>query len=246
MPLRLIQIISLLYLSIFSAQAEELLLTAKDGFQLNAQYHNPGAGQNRGVLLLHQCNLDQTMYQHIGPQLAMNGVHAISLDFRGFGKSINEQFNFAKIVELDESTQQQALSEMYQHWPADVLTVLDYLQDRVGEVGTIGVVGASCGGSLAVRLSDTVNFSAVALFSSAQGEKNIMRYENNLRDLPTYLIAAEGDNAAYHSAEQIFALANHLASKKVTYKGARHGYPLFQQDDGAQQALIKWLVQNLN
>lgn len=245
MLLRFIQIVSLLYLSTVSAQAEELLLTAKDGFQLSAQYHSPGAGKNRGVLLLHQCNSDQTMYQDIGPQLAMKGVHAISLDFRGFGKSLNEQFNFARIAALDEGEQQQALGELYQHWPADVLTVLDHLQERVGENGAIGVVGASCGGSLAVRLSDTVNFSAVVLFSSAQGEKNITRYETNLRDVPTYLIAAEGDNAAHHSAAQIFALADNTASKSVTYKGAKHGRPLFKQDNGLQQALIEWLVQHL-
>lgn len=245
MQSKLISLACLLYITTVSVQAEELTLTADDGFPLSVEHFSPKQGQERGVLLLHQCNFDQSMYQKIGRQLADNGLHAMSLDFRGFGKSINEQFDVARINSLSEEKQQQALSNLYQHWPSDVRTVLDHLQSHVGEDGAIGVVGASCGGSLALRLSDDFNFLALALFSSAQGDKNIARYEQNLKSVPTYLIAAQEDQMAYSSAERIFAAASNLASKKVIYKGASHGYPLYEQDRGLQHALVEWLTQHL-
>lgn len=195
--------------------------------------------------MLHQCNFDRTMYNNIGKQLADNGLHAVSLDFRGFGKSTNDQFDIARLETLSEIEQQKFMGNLYQHWPSDVLEVLALLKTKVGEGGRIGVIGASCGGSLALRLTDQVSFSAIGLFSSAQGNKNIARYEKNLKSLPTYLIAAEEDVNAYASAQKIFAHASHPASKLVTYKGAGHGYILYEQDNNLEQAIANWLVQHL-
>lgn len=235
----------LLYISAFSAHAEQILLPAADRFPLAVEYFEPESAQKRGVLLLHQCNFDQSMYQEIGQQLSDQGVHGLSLDFRGYGKSVNEQFDIAKLNAADEAEQQEALAQLYSHWPSDVTQVIEFLRHKVGESGRIGVVGASCGGSLALRLSDQIEFSSLALFSSAQGDKNIKRYETNLKHVPTYLIAAEEDAAVYESSQKIFSLSTHQASKQVTYKGAGHGYVLYEQDTGLQKDLVSWLLQNL-
>lgn len=66
--------------------AKELTLTTKDKFTLYADYFAPAKPDTKGVLMLHQCNGEHSMYQAIGKRLANKGVHALSLDFRAMVK----------------------------------------------------------------------------------------------------------------------------------------------------------------
>ena len=89
-------LLSSLLISITSF-ATEITLTTSDNFSLKADYY-PGENttqklSNSAVLMLHQCNYNRTMYNAIGEQLAQRGIHALSLDFRGFGESISEEYN---------------------------------------------------------------------------------------------------------------------------------------------------------
>ncbi|WP_100642508.1 dienelactone hydrolase family protein [Alteromonas facilis] len=228
-----------------SVNAVERTFTADDGFVLHGDYFQPKSTSSTGVLMMHQCNFNRTMYEDIGTELAARSVHAVSIDFRGFGDSVSDEFNVEKLDQLPEEQQGKAFSQMSQHWPSDVKVALQFLTQQLGESGKVGVIGASCGGSLAVKLSESEKFDAVALFSSAQGAKNIERYTKHLSNAPTLLIAAEQDTHAFTSASELFTHSDSPASKFIHYKGDNHGYPLYEQDPSLAISIVEWFVSSL-
>ncbi|PKG82116.1 alpha/beta hydrolase [Colwellia sp. 75C3] len=248
--LRLIASLSVVSL-LFSVQslAADLILISPDKFNLKADYYQ---GQNneknlnkRAVLMLHQCNYNRTMYNHIGEQLAQQGIHALSLDFRGFGESVSDEFNVAKIRQLPQAERGQAWTKMSSHWPEDVQLAFDYLKDKVGNRGQVGIIGASCGGSQAITLAEKENISAISFFSSSQRDKNIVRYGKTLVEKPTLIIASEDDGRTFTSAQQLFSTAKHPNSKMISYKGSMHGYPLLDSDKQLTKTIVAWFANNL-
>lgn len=229
-----------------SVSAVEKSIRADDGFTLSTEYFAPQQSSGKAVLMLHQCNYNRTMYDTLGQMLADAGIHAISLDFRGFGKSTSEDFNVEALSELPEDQQRQAWQKLSSHWSSDTDNVLEFLHNQAGKNAVVGVIGASCGGSLAVRMSESNQFEALALFSSAQGEKNISRYKKFMSAKPTLIIAAQEDGNTYKSAEAIFANASHSSSKFVAYKGDAHGYPLYEQDKTLVAGIANWFESNLS
>jgi predicted alpha/beta hydrolase len=61
-------------------------LTASDGVALKASYF-AAAKPGPGVLLLHQGNRDRTAWSGLAGRLAAAGIHALTVDMRGFGES---------------------------------------------------------------------------------------------------------------------------------------------------------------
>ncbi|HBY87916.1 MAG TPA: alpha/beta hydrolase [Colwellia sp.] len=248
--LRLITTLSFASL-LFTANsfAAEITLTTPDNFALKADYYpsknNTQSADNRAVLMLHQCNYNRTMYDNIGEQLAQQSIHALSLDFRGFGQSINSEFNVAEVRKLPQAERREAWSNMSSHWPKDVQLAFDYLKGKVGDNGKIGIIGASCGGSQAITLAEKENISAISFFSSSQGDDNIARYGKTLVDTPTLIIASEDDGRTYTSAQQLFSTANHPDSKMISYKGNMHGYPLLDSDNALENIIVTWFASEL-
>ena len=65
---------------------QDVTLSAADGTRLKATYYaapQPGPA----VLLLHMCNTTRTSWEPLGRQLAATGIHALAVDYRGFGES---------------------------------------------------------------------------------------------------------------------------------------------------------------
>ena len=61
-------------LSATASQGVEIKLTGQDGFQLYGDYVAASHGQGKGVLMLHQCNADRSMYESLATQLAKSGI----------------------------------------------------------------------------------------------------------------------------------------------------------------------------
>ncbi len=229
--------------------AAEITLTTPDNFALKADYYpsksNVKTASNRAVLMLHQCNYNRTMYDNIGEQLAQQSIHALSLDFRGFGESISSDFNVSNIRKLPQEERRNAWSNMSSHWPEDVQVAFDYLKEKVGENGKVGIIGASCGGSQAITLAEKESISAISFFSSSQRDENIARYGKTLIETPTLIIASEDDGRTYTSAQQLFATAKHPDSKMISYKGNMHGYPLLDSDAALEETIVTWFDSEL-
>ena len=248
--LRLITSISIASLLISANSfAAEITLTTSDNFVLKADYYpsksKAKTENNRAVLMLHQCNYNRTMYDNIGEQLAQQSIHALSLDFRGFGESINSDFNVADIRKLPQEERRNAWSNMSSHWPQDVQIAFDYLKEKVGSNGKVGVIGASCGGSQAITLAEKESINAISFFSSSQRDENIARYGKMLVETPTLIIASEDDGRTYSSAQQLFSTAKHPNSKMISYKGNMHGYPLLDSDAALEEIIVTWFANEL-
>jgi len=228
------------------AQASSLVLTTEDDMALKADYFQSVKDSNRGVLMLHQCNYNRTMYDDIGEQLAQKGIHALSLDFRGFGESVSEKFDIEKIQALPEEKQGDAWQAMSADWPKDVQLAYDYLKSKLTNNGIVGIIGASCGGSQAITLAEKNPIKAISFFSSGQRKENIKRYESALADKPTLIIASEDDGGTYTSAQKLFAVANHDNSRFISYKRSDHGYPLLDRDPHLATSIVNWFDNQLH
>jgi dienelactone hydrolase len=226
-------------------QASELTLTTEKGFELKASYYQSNKTSNRAVLLLHQCNYNRTMYNDIGQQLANQGIHALSLDFRGFGESTSDKFNVEKIQELSKEERGKAWQKMSTYWPGDVQLAYNHLKDKMSDKGIIGVVGASCGGSQAITLAENNPIKVIGFFSSGQRDENIARYKKVLADKPTLIIASEEDRGTYESAQKLFKATTNGSSKFIAYKGDAHGYPLLDTDTQLASYMVSWLHSQL-
>lgn len=243
----LIKHLSVLALSLsVTAQAADITLTTKQGFELKGDYFASNKASSRGVLMLHQCNYNRTMYDDIGEQLAKRGIHAVSLDFRGFGESANDQFNVENVQAIEAQEERRAAwRKIGEHWPSDVQLAYDHLKSKLKGKGTIGVIGASCGGSQAITLAEKNPITAMSFFSSAQREANIERYKKALAEKPTLIIAAEEDGNTYTSAQTLFTTAKNNNSRFIAYKGGEHGYPLLDSDTHLATTIVSWFDSQL-
>ena len=66
-------------------------LAAPDGAMLKATYYAANA-PGPAVLLLHMCNTDRSSWDPVGRQFSAAGIHALALDYRGYGESSGERF----------------------------------------------------------------------------------------------------------------------------------------------------------
>ncbi|TWX50602.1 alpha/beta hydrolase family protein [Colwellia hornerae] len=242
----LIKIISAVLLILNTAShANELTLTTEQGYALKASYYQSNQTSDRGVLLLHQCNYNRTMYNDIGQQLADKGIHALSLDFRGYGDSASGEFTPETFEALTKEERSVAWQALIAYWPNDVQLAYNYLKSKMSDKGIIGVIGASCGGSQAITLAENNPVSVIGFFSSGQSAENIARYQKALVDKPTLIIASEKDTGTFESAQKIFRSSTNISSKFIAYKGSAHGYPLLASDTQLASYMVSWLESQL-
>ena len=88
--LHLVLLAALLSMSSLSTQSvtapRQVTLSAADGTKLAATYYSAGK-PGPAALLLHMCNTTRQSWDPLGPRLAAAGIHALSVDYRGFGES---------------------------------------------------------------------------------------------------------------------------------------------------------------
>lgn len=186
------------------------------------------------------------MYNAIGKQLAAQGIHALSLDFHGFGESKTDEFNIDKVQVLPREQRRKAWKIMSADWPSDVQLAYDHLKNKISEQGIVGVIGASCGGGQAITLAENNPIKVISFFSSSQREANIARYKKVLADKPTLIIAAEEDGGTYTSAQTLFSTTKNKHSQFLAYIGGEHGYPLLDSDPKLATTIANWFDNQLN
>ena len=99
-----------------------------------------------GVVLLHMCNSQRKAWATLGAQLAKTGVHAVALDYRGYGESGGTPF-----ADLPQPERQRISQE---RWPGDIDAAFDFLVSQPGVDRTrIGAAGGSCGVDNAIQLA---------------------------------------------------------------------------------------------
>lgn len=221
--------------------AQKVNLNGADRFQLSAEYQAPDKQSNRGVLMLHQCNADKTMYADLQKSLKENGFHSLALDFRGYGESVDTTFSLAN-MRKKAANQQAYFSKVRkmrsEHWETDVVAAYQYLSEKT-DGHNISFIGASCGGVQSIKLANKYKPESFTFFSSGMNE-NIMDEFSGLSDIPALIIAAVEDEYTFKSSNQIFLNAKNKHTRLISYKGRGHGVPLFKQDPDLEKVMVNW------
>ena len=237
-----------LFLTALSVHAEKIQLEGKDGFKIYGDYTAAKIMTHKGVIMLHQCNAERSMYQGLAQSLAANNISSMSLDFRGFGDSVTNEISLKALRE--KATSRENYFEMTNklgigtHRIDDVEIAYQYLLGKLGDQANISVIGASCGGAQALNLAKNHKMSSFIFFSSGMNERNSQLF-HELSETPALIIAAQEDEFTFNSANEIFKGAKNDQSRLLLYKGAGHGLPLFKQDPNLENVMVEWFKLSL-
>ena len=102
--------------SAVGAESRDLEIPTADGLSLAATVWSEKDGAP-GLLLMHQCNADRTMWSDLAPRLATAGFTVLAYDHRGLGESTNGDYDLATLSE-------QVLSLKGEHPEAEGASIL--------------------------------------------------------------------------------------------------------------------------
>jgi dienelactone hydrolase len=211
-------------------------LSAPDGLKLKASYYSPGK-PGPGVLLLHQCNRDRTVWNDLAAQLAASGIHVLTFDYRGYGESQGERF-----VALPP----QQRTAMAEHWPADIDTAFQYLLSQPGVDKTrIGVGGASCGVNNAVQTARRHPEVKTLVLLSGTTDEGGRAFLQASGALPVFISASADDGDTLPYMRWLVSFSHDERSKLVAFQAAGHGADMFKVEKALPGMIVEWFDKTL-
>jgi dienelactone hydrolase len=213
------------------AEKKDVTITSADGFALKGSLYSPGK-TGPGVLLLHQCNADRQIYDTLGNMLSAAGYNALTLDFRGFGGSKNDQYK--------------DLASSRDKMPADVDAAFNFLasQQQVNKT-LMGVVGGSCGVNQAIQAARRhPEIKTLVLLSGGTDADGETFIKSSTR-MPVFGAASEEDTNAAASIMKIVGLSTNKDSKLTMLMGAGHAATMFSKEPDLQADIVIWFRTNL-
>lgn len=212
-------------------------LKAADGTRLKATYYaadKPGPA----ILLLHMCNSQRKAWATLGPKLAAAGMHALALDYRGYGESGGKRYT--------EWTPAERTTMTNQTWPADVDVAFRYLGSRPGvDRARMGAAGGSCGVNQAIQVArrhpEVKTLVLLAGGTDAQGEAFLARASW----MPIFAVAAQDDGGAVGMMQWILGFSSNPTNHLETYARGGHGTDLFPVHADLEPAIVSWFQRHL-
>lgn len=238
---RMLAVAAVAALGALSSEAQalrsELDLKAPDGTTLKATYFAAGR-PGPGVVLLHMCNSQRKAWDGLGALLAARGIHAIAVDYRGYGES-----GGLPMSQWDNRERQRVVGEL---WPGDIRAVLAHLVAQPGvDRARIGAAGGSCGVDNAIRLAiRQPEVKALALLAGGTGPGG-EEYIAESAWLPVLGVAAEDDGPAVRDMRWLVGFSSNPASRLKVYASGGHGTDLFAKHADLEPMLADWFEQHL-
>ncbi len=219
---------------------QDVTLSAADGTSLKGTYY-AAARPGPAVLLLHMCNTTRKSWEPLGRQLAAAGIHALSVDYRGFGESGGDRF--------DLSRAQEAQNIITNKWPGDIDTAYDFLVAQPGVDRTrIGAAGGSCGVTHAVRLArrhpEVRSLVLLAGTLDAEG----LAFITEAQWLPIFAAAADDDqydDDAPALMQWILAMSGNPRNTFSGFKDGKHGTEIFGPHPELPKQIVGWYSDTL-
>lgn len=219
-----------------AAAGTKVTVKAPDGVELAAT-HFAAAKPGPGVVLLHMCNSDRSAWNDLGEKLADAGIHAIALDYRGYGESGGARHE-------DPAAQQRNIDE---NWPRDVDAALAYLLAQEGVDATrLGAAGGSCGVNQAIHFARRHPEQVRTLVLLAGGANRAG--EQFLADnpwMPLFAAGAHDDGAAVATMEWLLGFSGNPANVVKEYEHGGHGTELFAVHADLEPAIVDWFERYL-
>ncbi|MGW8249702.1 MAG: alpha/beta hydrolase [Anaerolineales bacterium] len=209
---------------------DPVTILAADGVQLVGTFYAPQHPPPPwpGVLLLHMVYGSRQDWQDFVTRLTGAGYAVLALDMRAHGDSGGS-------LEWDK-------------FGNDLLRVWDYFASRPDvEAGHSGVVGASIGANMALRLgASQPGVGGVVLLSPGLDYYGVTTADalETYGQRPLLIAASEEDSYAAESSRQLLKLAGGDAVLEM-YSGAGHGTVMFSREPGLADLIVGWLDQKL-
>lgn len=213
---------------------QDVTITTVDNVDIRGTFYaaeKPGPG----ALLIHMCRADsdRTNWSVVASQLAKAGIHALTIDLRGYGESAGSEPPFTTMANFISFWRTTGMH--------DIEAGMDFLADQPGvDAEVIGIGGASCGVFLGVEAAARYpSIVALALLSGpfdAEGASQLAK----LADVPVLGAASEGDTRAYDAMKRVFQATPHPGSRNIQYKGEAHGTDMFRTAEDLQQEITDW------
>jgi dienelactone hydrolase len=218
----------------------EVTISASDGTKLSATYY-AAAKPGPAVLLLHMCNTTRRSWDPLAPKLAAAGIHALSVDYRGFGESGGPR--------ADELAPQEAQRITAEKWPGDIDAAFNFLLAQPGVDKTrVGAAGGSCGVSQAVAVAR--RHPAVRSLALLAGPLNPagIEFVTSSPWLPVFAAAAADDQydaSAPDGMRFILALSGNPRNKFAGFKDGKHGTEIFGPHPELVEQMVTWYTDTL-
>ena len=216
-------------------EKSDLDLKAADDAPLKATFYSAGQ-PGPGVLLLHQCNMDRKSWNTLAMKLAGEGIHVLTLDYRGYGESHGGPGSGR-----NRNLSREEFGKLREHWEADIETAYATLLSQPGVDGArIGAGGASCGVSNSVRLArHHAEIKTLVLLSGRTNDAGLSYLHGN-SSLSVFGAASEEDTGAARSIRKIVETSSGSGNKLEMYNNAGHGVPMFAAQPKLLPMIVEW------
>jgi dienelactone hydrolase len=201
-------------------------LTASDGTVLRATWFSAGR-PGPAVLLFHQSNRDRRAWVPVGRALAAAGIHALTLDLRGFGESDGPRY---------ATLRRQEIGRARAPWPEDIELAWRFLVSRPEVDGKrIGLGGAGVEG-----VGDAVETAQrhpgqVRSLLLISGETLLpgLRFLGQSPDLPVLCVVSDDDEypPTVEAMELLYQAVASPAKKLIHYPGKTAPWLWFEPFD---------------
>jgi len=173
-----------------------------------------------GVIVLHDCHSERKTYQSLSTSIAEQGLHTLSLDFRGYGGSVAEGYSELAVKKhaTDIISYQTEVAVLKSYWLEDLLAAYKFLRNKVDNSKGISIVASGCAGAYAVALSEKVHLHSMVLLTPEMTYADKERYKN-LVDIPSYFVSSAQHAISYATTQELFTWNGATHSKLQVYKG---------------------------
>jgi dienelactone hydrolase len=187
------------------------------------------------------CNTTRASWDPLGRQLAAAGIHALAVDYRGFGESGGERF--------DPTRPQESQKIVNETWPGDIDTAYNFLLAQPGvDRMRVGAAGGSCGvvqaAQLARRHPEVRSLVLLAGPLDAEG----MTFITDSRWLPIFAAAAADDQYdadAPGLMQWILAMSGNPRNRFSGFKDGKHGTEIFGPHPELPKQIVAWYADTL-
>ncbi len=226
-------------LCVLTAQAQpqkrDVDLKAQDGTLLKATYF-AAAKPGPGVILLHMCNSQRKAWDNLAAMLAARGIHALTMDYRGYGESGGKPF-----AEMTPQERRQA----QQNWGDDIYGAYKFLAAQPGvDRARIGAGGGSCGVENALQLARRVDIRTLVLLAGGASQPS-QDFLAESAWLPVFASASRDDGNAVDAMQWLLGFSSNPANVLKGYQTGGHGTDMFPVHKDLEPAIAAWFEQYL-
>jgi len=217
------------------AEKKDVTIRATDGFTLKGTFYaaeKPGPG----LLLLHQCDGNRQLYDHLATMLNTAGYNVLTFDFRGFGGSRAGEYT-------DFTAQRQKIMDQM---PSDIDTALSFLTSQsTVNPRTLGIVAGNCAVNQAVHAARRHPAIRTLVLLSGGTDAEGEAYIKDSPKVPILGVASEEDRGAAAATKKLVALSTNSDSQLEMFTNAGHSASIFAKQPDLEPDIVIWFRSNL-